>query len=87
MTGDGLKSLINVIVSLHSDHQKRALVNLDDNDTLEFICKKIGEAMERFDIYKGLLGLRAINLYKKVNKSGKMEHIVFEVSSTIPPQP
>ena len=43
--------------------------------------------MERFDIYKGLLGLRAINLFKKVNKSGKMEHIVFEASSALsPPQ-
>ena len=38
--------------------------------------------MERFDIFKGLLGLRAINLVKKANRSGKMEPIVFEFSSS-----
>lgn len=66
--------MINVVVQLHSDPQKRALVNLDFNDTIEFIIKKIGESMERFDIYKGLLGLRAINLSKKTGRS-KLEPI------------
>ena len=74
LTGGGLKQLINVVVQLHSDPQKRALVNLDFNDTIEFIIKKIGESMERFDIYKGLLGLRAINLAKKTGRS-KVEPI------------
>ena len=58
-------------------------MNLDFNDTIEFIIKKIGESMERFDIYKGLLGLRAINLAKKTGRS-KLEPINLpDVSTTI----
>ena len=81
LTGGGLKQLINVVVQLHADPQKRALVNLDFNDTVEFIVKKIGESMERFDVYKGLLGLRAINLAKKTARA-KLEALHLESVGT-----
>jgi hypothetical protein len=59
---------IEIQAILNSNNSYKVMVIVDGKSTLDYLCMKIAEQMEKFHEYTNLEGLKAINLTKKAEK-------------------
>ena len=59
---------IEIQAILNSNNAYKVMVIIDQKSTINYLCKKIAEQMEKFQEYTNLEGLKAINLTKKTEK-------------------
>lgn len=63
-----LHQLIEIQVILESDNSHKVMVIIDKKSTVQYLCMKIAEKMEKFHQFANLEGLKAINLTKRTEK-------------------
>jgi hypothetical protein len=59
---------IEIHAILNSNNSYKVMVIVDGKSTLDYLCMKIAERMEKFQEYTNLEGLKAVNLTKKTEK-------------------
>lgn len=59
---------IEIQAVLNSNNSFKVMVIIDKKSTLDYLCIKIGEQMEKFEDFANLEGLKATNITKKIEK-------------------
>ena len=59
---------IEIQAVLNCNNAYKQMMFIDKKSTLDYLCMKIAEGMEKFQEYTSLEGLKATNLYKKTEK-------------------
>ena len=70
---------IEVTVTWNSAPHKKLLVTLQKSDTISYLESRVGECMEKFELFEGLTDLRAVTLFngkQLLPRKGVLELVV-----------